>query len=94
MHWDSQCVFEIFMYFEMYFLMNNQFPLKYCVFQNIANVFLKHSDFQNLKNFKNALRLEIFCSLQITMSPCDRYVYNSGYKAKSVSMHFKKYFYI
>ena len=56
-HWDSQCVFEIFMYFEMYFLMNNQFQLKHCVFQNIANAFLKYSDIQNLKNFKYTLRL-------------------------------------
>ena len=46
----------------MYFLMNNQFQLKHCVFQNIANAFLKYSDIQNLKNFKNALRISIIAA--------------------------------
>ena len=58
----------------MYFLMNNQFQLKHCVFQNIANAFLKYSDIQNLKNFKYTLRLYIYCSLQMPISHCVRYV--------------------
>ena len=39
-HWDSQCVFEIFMYFEMYLLYEYLISTKtHCVSQNIANVF-------------------------------------------------------
>ena len=51
------------MYFEMYLLYEYLISTKtHCVSQNIANVFLKYSDIQNLKNFKNALRISIIAA--------------------------------
>ena len=69
-HWDSQCVFEIFMYFDMYLL--NEYPISTktrCVSQNIANAFLKYCDFQNLKNSKNPLRLSIYRNVSKNSRP-------------------------